>query len=443
MQNLDFNSHSSNVIHPPSLKLRRDERIVSKKNHWHDDMGFNSKSPTVMHIDLNSCFATIEQQANPYLRGKPIAVAAYTTPNGCILAPSIEAKRYGIKTGMRVADGKLLYPGLIILSCDPVKYRNIHLKFRKLLCRYTWDVTPKSIDEFVLEFKESGLAEIAREIKRRIRTEIGEWLTVSIGIAPNRFLAKVASGLHKPDGLDLIDKSNFLDVYRGLGLTQLPYIKARNAIRLNSVGIFSVLDFYTSPLWKLKAAFASINSYYWYLRLRGWEIDAVEFARRSYGNSYALPKPFVSLTDLSPILSKLCEKMGFRLRRAGYSARGIHIAIGYRDGSFWHKGISYLESFFDTREIYKGALKILTLSPYKKPVRDLAVSCFNLKKGNKLQLNLFEDVLKKESLVKAVDKINTRWGNFVLTQARMLRASEAVPDRIAFGGVKELEEFII
>jgi len=73
-------------------------------------MEFNPKPSTILHIDLNSCFATIEQQANPHLRGKPIAVAAYSTPNGCILAPSVEAKRYGIKTGMRVKDGKLLYP---------------------------------------------------------------------------------------------------------------------------------------------------------------------------------------------------------------------------------------------------------------------------------------------------------------------------------------------
>jgi DNA polymerase-4 len=403
------------------------------------NLDFNPHRPNVMHLDLNSCFATVEQQANPYLRGKPIAVAAYVSPKGCILAPSIEAKRYGIKTGMRVAEGKLLYPGLIVLPCDPAKYRNIHLKFRKLLCHYTRDVTPKSIDEFVLEFKRAAhLPMVAREIKQRIKAEIGDWLSVSIGIAPNRYLAKVASGLHKPDGLDLIDKNNFLDVYVGLGLTELPYIKTRNAVRLNSMGIFSVVDFYTSSLWKLKAAFASINSYYWYLRLRGWEIDAVEFARRSYGNSYALPKPFVSLTELSPILSKLCEKMGFRLRRAGYYARGIHLAVGYRDGSFWHKGVSYPESFFDSREIYKGALRILALSPYKKPVRDLAVSCFNLKKGDRLQLSLFEDVLKRESLVKAVDKVNERWGSYILAPARMLTAPDAVPDRIAFGQPAEL-----
>lgn len=399
-----------------------------------------------MHIDLNSCFAAIEQQANPLLRGKPVAIAAYTTPNGCILASSIEAKRYGIKTGMRVKDGKILYPNLIVLPPDPWKYRNIHLKLRKLLSGYTDDLNPKSIDEFVLDLKvvaqSKTMRSMANEIKVRIKKEIGEWLTVSVGIAPNRFLAKLASSLHKPDGLDEINKDNFLKIYSKLKLTDLPYIKLRNAIRLGSVGIQTVCDFYYFPLWKLKAAFCSINAYYWYLRLRGWEIDDVEFGRRSYGNSYALPKPFVSLSELSPILSKLVEKTGFRLRCAGYAARGVHVAVGYRDGTFWHMAKSFSKDLFDSREIFKKAMLVLSICPYEKPVRNLAVSVFGLSKKSDFQLELFEDNLKKKSLVDAADKINKRWGDFVITSGRMLYLDEsAVPDKIAFGGVKELEEF--
>src|SRR3989344_9426821 len=186
-----------------------DYKLLRKK--VKSDLDFNSKSSTILHIDLNSCFATIEQQANPHLRGKPIAVAAYTTANGCILAPSIEAKKYGVRTGMRVKDGKILCPSLIILASDPWKYRNVHLALRKLLSQYTSDLYPKSIDEFVLNLEgfpslvASSMQQVASEIKQRIKTEIGEWLTVSIGIAPNRFLAKLASGLHKPDGLDEIN----------------------------------------------------------------------------------------------------------------------------------------------------------------------------------------------------------------------------------------------
>jgi len=414
-----------------------------------ENLAFNPNSSTILHIDLNSCFATIEQQANPHLRGKPIAVAAYATPNGCILAPSIEAKRYGVKTGMRVKDGKLLCPGLIILPPDPWKYRNVHLLLCKLLSDYTADFVPKSIDEFVLQMQDypilklKGMRDIAKEIKMRIQKEIGEWLTVSIGIAPNRFLAKLASSLHKPDGLDEINKDNFLNCYLKLKLTDLPYIKLRNALRLNNMGIFTLVDFYESPLWKLKAAFESINGHYWYMRLRGWEIDDVVFGRRSYGNSYALPKPLVTPKELSPILAKLVTKMGARLRHAGFVARGVHVAVGYRDGSFWHKGVTFNCDLFDSRAIYKKAFKILSGSSYRKPARDLAVSCFQLRKKNQLQLELFDDIVKKETLVNTVDKVNERWGDFVITPARMLTASDAVPDRIAFGGVKELEEFAL
>src|SRR3990170_4916979 len=327
-------------------------------------LNFNPRPSTILHIDLNSCFATIEQQANPHLRGKPLAVAAYATSNGCILAPSIEAKRYGIKTGMRVKEGKLLYPGLIVLSPDPWKYRNVHLALRQLISEYTSDFYPKSIDEFVLNLEgfpaySRGMFAVGRELKKRIKKEIGDWLTVSIGIAPNRFLAKLASGIHKPDGLDEINKDNYLKIYSKLSLTDLPYIKLRNAVRLNSVGVYKVTDLYNAPLWKLKAAFESINGYYWYLRLRGWEIDDVIFGRRSYGNSYALPKPLTKPEELSHILAKLVTKMGARLRRAGYKARGVHVAISYRDGGFWHKGVTLDKVIFDTRDIYKKAFKIL------------------------------------------------------------------------------------
>lgn len=401
-----------------------------------------------MHLDLNSCFATIEQQANPHLRGKPVAVAAYSTPSGCIVAPSVEAKRYGVKVGMRVREGKLLCPSLIVLAPDPWKYRNVHLGLRKILEDYTDKFYPKSIDEFVLNLEgypayEKGMFNIGLEIKQRIKKEIGEWITTSIGIAPNRFLAKTAASLHKPDGLDEINKGNFRDIYSGLELTDLCGIKTRNAVRLKGMGIDTVLDFYEAPYWKLTSAFESILGYYWYLRLKGREIDDVIFARRSYGNSFALPKPLTTIEELSPVLSKLVEKTGRRVRRAGYKIQGVHLAIAYRDGAFWHKGVTTSKVLFDSRDIYKIALKLLARSPYIKPVRELAVSVFNLLDEPSLQLELFENIERKEKIVKAVDAVNERWGDFVITPARMAGKKEAVIDRIAFGGVKELEEFML
>ncbi|OIO13720.1 hypothetical protein COV53_06070 [Candidatus Gottesmanbacteria bacterium CG11_big_fil_rev_8_21_14_0_20_37_11] len=409
---------------------------------------FNPKEPTILHIDLNSCFATVEQQANPKLRGKPIAVAAYTTPSGCIIAPSIEAKKLGIKVGMRVKDGKMIYPNLIILPPDPWKYRSIHLLFRNLFNQYTDRVYPKSIDEFVLDIEgfpcqKKGIEEVAKEIKTRIKQEIGEWLTVSVGIGPNRFLAKTAASLHKPDGLDRIDSKNFLDIYAKLYLMDLCGIKTQNTARLNRMGIYTVVDFYKTPVWKLKAAFESINGYYWYVRLHGWEIDDVEFARHSFGNSYALPNTLTTPEELAPLVMKLVEKTGIRMRRAGYWAKGVHLVIVYRDLTFWHRGKTLPDFVFDSRDIYKKAFHLLLHSPYRKPVRELAVSCFNLQESQYAQISLLEDTVRKERLVEAVDRINEKFGDFVITPGRMLGTDDIIIDRVSFENIRELEDKVL
>jgi len=268
-------------------------------------------------------------------------------------------------------------------------------------------------------------------------------LTVSIGIAPNRFLAKTAAGLNKPDGLDVIHKNNFLDVYKRMELTDISGIKTRNAARLTSHGVHSVVDFYNADRKRLEAAFQSINGYYWYLRLHGWEIDDVEYPRRSFGNSVALGEPLSEPHELSPILQKLVEKMGFRMRKAGYKTKGLHVAILYQGGTFWHHQVTIPDVLIDSRDIYKVAYKIFMMSPYKGAVRDLAVSSFNLIKADNMQLELFSDVGKKEKLAKAVDSINNKWGDYTVSPAMVLVAGDNVKDRIAFGGIKDLEEFTL
>ncbi len=407
------------------------------------NLEFNRRPSSTMHLDLNSCFASVEQQANPLLRGKPIAVAAYDTPNGCIVAPSIEAKKLGIKVGMRVREGRLLCRDLMVLTPDPDKYRDIHIKFKKLLSEYTPKLAPKSIDEFVLDFTgtpalKKGLLSVSCEIKERIRAEIGDHLTVSIGLGPNRFLAKTASNLHKPDGLDEINYSNFLSVYDQLTLTDLNGIDRQNSIRLNSVGIYTVRDFLAADTFKLRAAFKSILGYYWFLRLRGWEIDDIDWDTKSFGHSYSLPKFLTKAEDLAPILSKLTEKLGFRMRQSGYQAGGVHLAILYQDHQYFHQGKKLSNSIFSSQDIYQVAFKLLKKSPYKLPVRNLAVSCFGLSSKNTIQLDLFTDNLKKSSLAQAIDDINHRWGSFVITPAIMANTEDFVHDRIGFGNIRGL-----
>lgn len=394
-------------------------------------MEFNNDNPKMMHLDINSCFATIEQQANPLLRDRAIAVAAYTTPSGCILAASVTAKKMGIKTGMRIKDAKLIYPRLISLLPDPPKYRFVHNKINKILFDYSDKVAPGSIDEFSFKILKGDPWEIGKEIKRRIKEEVGEYITVSIGISTNKYLAKIASNLQKPDGLSVINKDNFLDVYSKLKLTDLTGIKKGNSTRLNLFGIKTVKEFYDSPVWKLRLAFGGIGGLYWHTRLHGFEVDDFKSTRKTYGNSYAPPPNKAHLKY--EILSKLCQKTGFRLRKAGLVASGIHLSISFRDGSFWHKGMKTKRIIFESGDIYKEALELLKDCSNEETIRVIAVNVFNLSSDRTLQLNIFEDQIKKLSMTKAVDEVNKRYGDYTIYLAGMTNDPTVVQDRISFG----------
>jgi DNA polymerase IV len=442
-------------------------------------VGFNPAPPTFMHIDLNSCFATIEQQANPNLRGKPVAVAAYTTGGGCILAASREAKKLGIKTGMRVREGQAICPFLKVLPPDPNKYRFVNRKLVLLLGSYSASVEVKSIDEMVVDFRnspklnyESGsmnyesessknkkifnihascfmlqevtnqMKEIGMEIKNRIKTEIGEWLTVSIGIASNRFLAKTASELHKPDGLDIIIGENIEKILGEMKLEDLCGIKSGNGGRLRICGIKTALGFYKASIKELKYAFRSIVGYHWWLRLHGFEADDREFSRKSFGHSYALYKPYrPSDRELKQILCQLTLKMGRRLRRQGYAAGGIQVACLFPDWSYWHQARKLPQALFAGDDLFKSALSMLARSP-DQPVRIISVSCYGLTSDKTEQLGLYENSDRKKSLTLALDAISDRFGEGTVSSGLTLSMERKILDRISFGGVKDLEELV-
>ena len=327
------------------------------------DLQTNQAEPLMMHIDLNGAFATIEQQAKPLLRGKAVAVAANPSVRGTIISPSYEAKAFGIKTGHRVFQGQELYPDLIVLHADPDKYFHVHKEFAKIFREYSPDVVALSIDEAVINFAGTerlhgkSLQEIGYEIKDRIRREIGDWISCNVGIGTNRFLSKTAASLHKPDGLDTITHDNLRSIYSTLSLIDLCGINFRYEKRLKAAGIYTPLEFLDAPLWKLKnEVFQSIVGYYWYLRLRGFEVDTAKHGRKTYGQSYHLHKFTADTKGLSGLVMKLCEKMGRRLRRAGMAARGVAIGCLLRDG-YWgesKKSADYLDSTQDFYEKGNG-----------------------------------------------------------------------------------------
>ena len=410
------------------------------------ELRINPNPPLVMHVDLNSCFATVCQQAFIHLRSKPLVIAAYATNSGCVVSPSIEAKRLGIKVGMTVRDAKLIFPQVLVRTPDPPLVRDVHMKLKHIFADYTPSVTPKSIDEPVLEFAKmekilkTPLTQIGIQIKSRLRAEIGEWISCSIGIGTNRFLAKTAAGLKKPDGLDVIDSKNLSEILEKLELTDLPGINTRFQARLNLVGIRTPLDFLRAPLFVLqKQVFQSIVGYHWYLRLRGYELDDVEYGRKSFGHEYSLAKKTTNEASLHALLMKLSEKTGRRLRGQGFVGGGIHLAIVWIDGTFWHQAKKSHLPLFSTQEIFRHALLIFNSRPYtQKKVSRLSVSCYDLSKSDRSQLSLFDSSDAEKKVAIALDKINDKWGEFTVTSALMLGTDDEVIDRISFGGVKDL-----
>jgi DNA polymerase-4 len=410
------------------------------------DLQINDDQPLVMHIDLNSCYAIIEQQANPLIRNKPVGVAAYDSPGGFIIASSYEAKRLGIKL-MRIREAKAICRDLIILTPDPEKYFDAHRRFREVLERYTNEVTPKSIDEFQVDFRGSraisdgkNLVDIGYKIKRDIKQSLGEYVTVNIGIAPNRFLAKVAAGMDKPDGLDLVYGEDILNLYGQLDLLDLPGINYRYKARLNMAGIFTPLDFLEAPMFKLKKqVFKSIVGYYWYLRLRGYEVDSVKFGTKSFGNDYSVGDKTSDPEKVSKLIMKLSEKTGRRLRKHNYQAQGVFLGLGFENRSWWGKSRRTKSMLYSTQDIYLNLMRLFRQVEIPARVTHINISVFNVVKANPVQLGLFDGTrLDTNSLARASDKINDRYGEYTVVPASMANMQDTIIKRVPFGSVRDI-----
>lgn len=410
------------------------------------DLQLNDSEPMVMHIDLNSCYAIIEQQANRLLRGKPVGVAAYTSPRGFIIASSYEARRLGIKM-MQIQEARKLAPDIVILTPDPEKYFDAHRRFKEVLLRYTSDVTPKSIDEFVVDFSGSpaikqgkSLVDIGQQIKEDIRKSLGEYVTVNIGIAPNRFLAKVAAGLDKPDGLDVIRAEDICNIYGQLDLIDLPGINHRYKARLNLAHIFTPLEFLDAPMHKLKhEVFRGVVGYYWYLRLRGYEVDAARLATRSFGNDYAVGDKTSDPEKLARLIMKLSEKTGRRLRGHDYQAHGVYLGLGFENNTWWGKSRRSHTPLYSTQDIYLSLMRLFRMVEIPARVTHINIAVFDITPATPIQLGLFDGTrLDTNSLARAADAINDRYGEFTLTPASMANMQDVIIKRVPFGSIRDI-----
>jgi DNA polymerase-4 len=401
----------------------------------------NPAPPEVMHIDLNSCFATVEQQARPLLRNRPVAVTNRLTKNACVIAASYEAKARGIKVGMSFSEAKLLAPDLVMVESDPPKYHHVYKILVNIMKSYSPNITMKSIDEGIIDFggttrliNRRPLQDIGYEIKQRLRDEVGPWMKCNVGIAPNRFLAKQAAGLHKPDGLDTISQANLRQTLAKLKLTDLTGIAERNQARLNAAGILTPLQFLDTPSDLLRVrVFKSVCGEDWYQRLRGWEVDNHEWETKSIGRQFVLDDIRPTDEVLRARLAYLCETTAMKLRYKQMCARGIFVYVRFAGGDYWYERRKFKSTFFSNTEVYRRATLLFNRRPQDDWAREIGVSCYGLEPSNFNQVSLLEEVNREVWLTEAVDKINQDFGEFTITYANSLTAKSVVKQKIPFG----------
>jgi DNA polymerase-4 len=380
---------------------------------------------------MDAYFASVEQQSNPLIKGKPVIVTG-TGKRTIVTTASYEAREYGIKTGMTLPEAKRLCPHVIRITGNLVKYVYTTLKIHDALLNFTDRVELYSIDEFFLDITNSqsifGPPQvIVEKIKNEVRKITG--LSCSCGLAPNKLLAKLASEMNKPDGLTIIQPEEIADVLKGLPVEELHGIGRRTKRYLNCLGITRANELGDAPLSLLTAHF---GFYGHILKLMGegidksrvpyyWERDEI----KSVGHSYTLPFDTSDIEIIKSYILMLCQKVNVRLQKAGKMARTVVLTIRYSDfRTFsYRKTVGYL---FDTIcETYHVCLKILREIELVDPIRLLGVSVTGLVEESK-QLYLFEEFEKEKKLNKAVQAINNRFGEFTIKPASLLFIEKGV-----------------
>ncbi len=390
---------------------------------------------SILHVDMNAFFASVEQRANPALRDRPMAVIG-SKQRGVVLSPSYEARAFGVKTGMTYGEAKKACPGIVMAIADSAKYSQACEQLIVIWNEFTPMVELFSIDEAFLDVTGCEAlfgdpVRIALLIKERIWERMG--LLCSIGVAPNKLLAKLGSDLQKPDGLVLITPGFVADVLEELPVQQLCGIGPSLTKQLASMGIQTCGELGRAPLRMLTARFGILGE-----RLRdmgrGIDDDPVvpavvreAEASRSMGHSMTLEEDCADRMTLERHLLQLSEKVGQRLRRGRYRGRTVTLTIRYADFHTFSKQRRLRHSVNHGLDIYAAAVGLLRELPLPQAVRLLGVSMSGLDR-NAAQLPLFAEERKRGFIAEAMDDINDRYGHYTVTWGTL--ADRAIHERV-------------
>ncbi|MGD9688446.1 MAG: DNA polymerase [Phycisphaerales bacterium] len=412
---------------------------------------------SVLYVDMNSFFASVEQQLRPELRGKPVAVVPSEVDTTSCLAASYEAKAFGVKTGVKVGDAKRLCPGLILVQGSHDQYIRTHHEILAAADTVLPVHQVHSIDEFACrllgdERRPERAEELGRRMKRVIRARVGECLTCSVGVAPNRFLAKVAADMQKPDGLTIVRREELPGRLLGLKLNDFPGIGPKMFERLRRLGIPTVEALYALDEQALGKAWGSVVGREWYYQLRGLPSHDPfegERPRRTIGHSHVLSPQRRTEAGSREVALRLLMKTGQRARSLGYVAEHMTVFARFVGGEHdegpklgWGRhGWSARAAIGGANDV-DGLVRAFTALWARKPVGrviQVGVTLHDLTPITGGTSSLFGAQRRHDSLSRAIDSINSRYGADVVYPAAMQNARKSAPRRIAFGNIPSLD----
>lgn len=407
-----------------------------------------------LYLDLNSYFASVEQQLTPKLRGQPIAVVPVLSDSSCAIAASREAKSYGIKTGMLIYEARKLCPNLICVKAKHQLYVEYHHKILAAIDKHTPIDVIGSIDEVASKLTgswqhESKIISIAKNIKKCIKEEVGDYIKCSIGIAQNKFLAKVASNLQKNDGLEVLYTKDMPNKISRMLPNDLPGIGRGMDKRLKRLGVITIDDLWNIPAKNLRRIFGSnAGETFWYM-LHGYEVKDRETTRRMVSHSHVLGPEFREALQAKAIAIRLLLKATSRLRRLG--CLSTELIFTYRiENSYKVKASTKFAPISDNNSIIKSFSKLWDeLYILYKPTRikKVFVALTGLEPREKKQLNLFDEheessLNKSDNLSMVVDQLNAKFGRDTIVQGAMPDKVKKISEqKIAFNRIPDIDEF--
>ena len=411
-----------------------------------------------LFLDLNSYFASVEQQDRPELRGRPVAVVPMDTDHTCAIAASYEAKAYGIKTGTVIRDAKRMCPQLVCVMARHDIYVDYHHRILDEAIKHVPINKVWSIDELSSRLpprqrhREAAIA-VARQLKDGLRRNVGEHIKCSIGLAPNGFLAKVATDMQKPDGLVVLEPHELPGRLLNLKLTDLPGINVRMEARLRAAGIHTMTDFWNISPRHARAIWGSVAGERFWYNLHGFDVPDIETSTSMVGHSRILD-PALRRPDAARLVARrLTLKAAARLRRKDFYATRFHLSVREPEGRRWNAETILRpaqDNFTFLRALDESWARMMReLRPHS--LKKASVTMYGLRRNDQIMDDLFDPLLpaavkkqtaRNEKLSGVMDDLNRKFGGETVRLGTIPQTRAGyVGTKIAFSRIPDKEEF--